>query len=455
MEGNQSQRTYYEKTNVSGGDITPSNHENDTNSDDRVTEDYMLETLSLCTRECAKATTIGKYTVSSKEMERVNENDEIHIITNEMFNYDFTPLSSLTISINTMKGVHYYYYGDEIQEDGFNLFKEHIKDYYVKNFQARTAVVSWIRKRKSSYVNFEEFFNTCSQPVSHIFNTLLILAGVDVNTINTLIDEYLKEYNVKSDSLLIRKTDKESLLKWVNGSDSTYVDSESEKNKVNFIEKLSNTKLKNVYNSINRLKGVAEKVKEYSIKNHAIVEFCDKVKCLYNMKMFAQWQSDSKENDNVPDEYQIEELFDYFRTAGPRNEIVIPDPIETWLRPEPDEVYCGSVEVDDEEKYLSRLHFCRISEKKPFKLCYNFSYFICSEGPAACWYVTLNSSNSKSMKPSSEADVDMLMVDIDDNTTLLDRIVIVFKQLIEGNNAIMDELANSGSKMLNHLRIKR
>ena len=412
--------------------MTPKNSEAKTSRvwGSEYSRDYMLQTLSLCTQEAAKPVTLGQYIVTSKELTRAAKSDEIHIITNELYNYDFTPLSSLAIAVNTKKGVHYYYYGDKHQKAVFNELKQTIIDYYLKSYKARTAVVAWIRMRKSSYIDFEKFFNTYSIAVSNVFFLLLGSTSLLPEKINQIITDYCAITNLTQDQELISHTAKNNLLEWVTGS------------------VLMDNPLRRVYRTIDNIKRISDSVSEF--RSFPIVkDFCEKATCLYNMKTLSRWQSENC--DINPSTERIDELIDFFSSAGPNNEEIIPDTLREWLLPEEDEVQSGIAKIDEADinGYLRYLHFCVLEDGKPYTLCYNFSFFICAEGPAACWYITYSSATNN--RATAKADVDLLMIDIAHNNILLPRIKSIFRVLIQNNKGVEEELEKCKSRLINYL----
>ena len=185
--------------------------------------------------------------------------------------------------------------------------------------------------------------------------------------------------------------------------------------------------------------------------------FCQYADSLDNMKILTQWQSANNQNgdhlDINPSDERIDELLDYFRTAGPQNEVIIPRPLEKWLRPEQSEVQCGEIDIDDEtiNESLKNLHFCLLKDGDPYYLCYNFSLFY-SQGPAACWYVTFNESQ-RITGGQSCPDVDLFMVDINQNHYLLPSIKAIYKRIIECTPSVKEELEQSKSRVLKDLGI--
>lgn len=406
--------------------------------EDANSKDYMLQTLSLCTREEAEPFTLGQYLVKSKEMDRVIKGDEIHIITNELMNYDFTPLCTLTISINTIKGVHYYYYGDARQKIIFDNFKERLKTFYKKSFKARSEIAAWIRSRKSKNFGFDRFITEYSRSISSVFYFLMGSSGESAEKVNDIIEDFKKRYHGNFESFLIQKSVIADLSNWIAGGDVGEKD------------------LHRVYKCIDLIKLLSDSIGAFREKSQSIREFCSKAECLYNMKQFTQWQSTSykyaNESEDNPTLDRIEELLEYFATVGPENEIIIPGPLRQWLMPDEGEIQCGELPIDDSDinEYLNRIHFCVLRDGDPYTLCYSFSFFICAEGPDACWYITYNSV--KDTPCAIKPDVYLLMIDIKRSNILYPRIKNVFRVLIERNPTIEKELEQSKSRLMDYLK---
>ena len=81
-------------------------------------------------------TTVSKYILQSHELTDKRSGYEMHIITDEIKNYDMTVLSSMAIALNLQKNVKYIYYGAPETKEYFGKLKEKInfnsKD-YIKN----------------------------------------------------------------------------------------------------------------------------------------------------------------------------------------------------------------------------------------------------------------------------------------------------------------------------------
>lgn len=67
----------------------------------RQDSDALLRIMNKCIQRETDRRTVGHYVIESGEMSRMENGDELHILTNEYMNYDFTPISSLAIAINT------------------------------------------------------------------------------------------------------------------------------------------------------------------------------------------------------------------------------------------------------------------------------------------------------------------------------------------------------------------
>ena len=90
---------------------TQSGGEDSVSKSTRMFSDVLLKIMSKCIQRGTDQRTVGHYVITSGEMSRMSAGEEIHILSNEYLNYDYTPISTLAIALNTQKGVHYYYYG--------------------------------------------------------------------------------------------------------------------------------------------------------------------------------------------------------------------------------------------------------------------------------------------------------------------------------------------------------
>lgn len=410
-------------------------------------KDKLLKILNKCIQLNCETQTVGSYVVSSNEMERTSSGDEFHILTNDLLNYDFTPVSSLTIAINTQKNVHYYYYGPYTMESDVNAFKENIKMYYRKSFKARRLIVQWIRLQKSKEFNYTEFLTfICNNTVRSYIETLVGNIGLENETVDNLI-EVCKSFDshcIEKDYL--KKINVDKLTRWICG-DNFAIEND-------------------IYDDINKLNTLRIPfVTAYEKwgKFVNIRDFCSKIERLVYMSQLTQWQASSDRSDIHSSSFSIDngdisKLIDYFKYTGDEHtekNRVITDVIERWMMPKKNEILCGEEHVSEEEmeEYLSRIHFCLLGDENPFFLTYSFCIFLCEEGPGAAWYTTYAKTDSRAPN-KIVLDNDLMMVELDSDSSIRSELENVFSRLITQSDHILYALKAAHSRILRRLGIE-
>lgn len=409
--------------------------------------DKLLKILNQCVQLGCVPQTIGQYTITSGEMS-ANVGSEIHILTNEMYNYDFTAMSSLTIAINTQRGVQYYYYGTSKEEKSYQELRQRIYHYHIKSFKAIERVVAWIRQAKCDAKSFGEFLDIIS--VNKTIKDIIvhILAQCNqyekLSTILGLCEDCCKTKKTTVDTPL--SFDKARLCEWISG-------------------KIFNDESR-IYRLIDILSVLVDPLKsDAEIRNKAYTkEFLTKLEALHNMALLTRWLRTPDDWTVDLDEYEKEQLLNYFKYkdeaigSSLKSNIIISEQIENWLKPKKGEIIGVSNQEfteQDAERYLKNIHFCLVEENSPYVLAYNFVLFL-DYNPrnigrdAAAWYTTYVTNDN----PSDGAiDNHLFMVDIEAKHKLYTEIQTIFRQLIVSNDAALEELKKYNSNILQRLGI--
>ena len=431
-----------------------------TNSSEDGGTDRLLRVLSACTQEKGEPRTIGIYTIESGEMVDAADGDEIHIITNEIYNYDFTPMSSLTIAINTQKGVRYYYYVPTNRIEAVQLLKQRIADYYRQTYKVKRGVVSWIRRAKSQLYKYDEFLNSIKNlSVRHIVERLLIESGIGVNSsiLDEMCDTICEATQIRNrEALAFLNINVQRILDWISGRNEN-----------------NNNIRSTIYTDIDKMCALLTpfygKYREYRNTYAAIKSFCDKLELLKHMKMLTVWHAEDPQDNrvNVGERPSAEEIEEILRTTfstfqSSKKEVSIPFPMYDWLRPQYDKDgklldYNGEVVIDesDIEQWLKNIHCCPISDEKPYTLCYNFSLFLChggTEDADAAWYETWE--KNAPTKPNDDAvDNDLIMIGFKSSSSVYKELKECYKRIVLANSVAHEELKRSNSKLLEVLKI--
>lgn len=416
--------------------------------------DKLLRVLNKCVQRGGVSQTVGEYVITSGEM-NAKEDSEIHIITNELVNYDFTTMSSLTIAMNTEKGVKYYYYCTEDQKENIGYLKERIKNFYEKSVKTRNEVVAWIRQSKFENGYFESWLAIFRDPnrrkLGDIIEYLLMLSGLDnyIDSISNNCRQICKEKGMNYDVDLIPNLQSSTLKGWLSTSKDAL-----------------NKDYKTVYRFIDFLSVLISPLEtNRTVRQHRVVaDFLEGLKALNNMSKLTRWQISPPGWEIELSENEINSLMDYFQYSGGRanGRLIISEPIKEWLIPERGQSV-GNLQIseEDKERWVANIHFCPISDNSPYILSYNFTIFLdhvpnlidnnnlADGSAAAAWYTTYTSNESNA---STDIDNSMLMINIDVNDELFPEIEDIYKNLILNNQAARKEL--SGSSLLKRLCIE-
>lgn len=423
-------------------------------------KDRLLRVLSACTQEKGEPRTIGLYTIESGEMVDADCGDEIHIITNEIYNYDFTPMSSLTIAINTQKGVHYYYYVPADQIEAVKLLKLRIADYYRQRFRVKRGIVSWIRHAKSQLFKYEEFLSSLKNlSIRHIIERLLGEGGFDLDTevLDDMCNIICQAAQIANrDSLAFRDINVPRIVKWISGWND------------------NNDKIRSsIYMDIDKLCVLLMpfygRYREHRETSSAIKSFCEKLELIKHMKMLTVWHAEDPNDDKVkvgerPSAGEIEEILSttFSTYQSSKKEVNIPLPMYEWLKPQYDREgkpieLTGELPVEESDiaDWLENIHCCPIADEQPYTLCYNFSLFLChggSDDADAAWYETWE--KNAPAKPNDElVDNDLMMIGFKSDSSVYREIKECYKHIVLANPMAYEEIKKSKSKLLQVLNI--
>ena len=402
-------------------------------------KDYCLIVQNKCVqRKSVPQKTIGEYTITSGEMS-ADSKSEIHILTNEWKNYDYTTLSALTIAINTKKGVKYCYYAPQKYKNEVETFKELLKDYYFKTFKARDKVVAWIRMSKCEHYYLDDFLSTITnKPIKEVLSSLLFSS----DNYELEILERLLGVCLENGSVISLNVDRGKLNDWIHGKIIN-----NDRTLLRFLRNIGV-----VLTAINSEKDLR--------KNSTIDAFCKKLELLYNMYRLLQWQTDrDEEKQRIFSDDEIAEIINYFKyrdndVLGDASNLIISDHFEEWLRDSGGREIIGVLpddETNNVNKYLDNIIFLPICEKMPIELAYSFSLFLGynpfggTYNESAAWYTTSSDNEDTS---EDKIDNGLFMVDIGPRDELFGDIKEIFRKIISYNHNIKEILKQNKSAIL-------
>ncbi len=417
-------------------------------SDDNVQEsigtttDVLLKIMSKCIQRGTDQRTVGHYVITSGEMSRMSKDEEIHILSNEYLNYDYTPISTLAIALNTQKGVHYYYYGTKEQESVVMALKERVKGYYQKGWRAKDKIARWIRKAKSSLYNYQDFLRSiCGYSIGNIIESVVIGSNISREEKEKVLDDIIstiKAMGKSQDYVMPNLANLTYVLDWIAGIESSQNDSI-------------------VYTFIDEISILIEGIRKNKILmcDVFVKDFCDKIQLLLDMKEFSIWLT--KDGYEIKSN-RIDYLFNVFQyknnnAIGDQFNVLISEPMKKWLSPAEGETNSGMISCDEVEMtaWANNIHFCVLRDENPYTLCYSFTLFLGVEGQAAAWYTTYKENSNTD---DSALDNPLLMIDIKRNDPLLRELETAFKEIIMQDNEVKGTLSGSNSRILNFLGIE-
>lgn len=134
-------------------------------ANDVLPDDIFLSLLNTAVQEKCEAKEVSDYILASNELLLAVETPgtELHIITNELDNYDKTVLASMAISANILglrqvegdvycpatNGVKYIYYCPSECVESFSKFKVRIANFARRDPSSRREVDGWLRRNFS------------------------------------------------------------------------------------------------------------------------------------------------------------------------------------------------------------------------------------------------------------------------------------------------------------------
>ena len=397
--------------------------------------DRLLRIMSTCIQEQFRTRTVGQYIIESREMVNTMGGNEIHIITNEIPHYDFNPIASLAIAINTQKqeGVHYYYYVTENHVSKITNLKDRVRQYYSQTLEVRKSVLSWIRSTMSKQYDYKDFFDDIKR--SSIRGIIEELFNVDNDATRRNMCERICEALSIQNAIThaFGRMNMDNINDWLSGIENQ-------------------TDIGTMYNNIDKicalLSAFDDETNNEILNNSVIREFRDKLELLKHLKMLTIWYTDDSSSDRVTS-LERDDIIGILRTiyAG----INAPRPMQEWLEKQcQDNAPKGSRELDVDKdtinRYLSNIH-CFTIDDDPYTLCYNFALFLCRDGRSitdAAWYTTCEKRYLNSL---DNVDNDLIMIGFNKGTTVYNEIMECYVNIVKKNPEIMEELKKNHSML--------
>lgn len=371
-------------------------------------------------------TTVSKYILQSHELTDKRSGYEMHIITDEIKNYDMTVLSSMAIALNLQKNVKYIYYGAPETKEYFGKLKEVIKTFVFKNDSSRRKVDRYIR-----------YTFDCQNNIS------LTIAELD----NIRYEEFITAFPSKLDILKKYKSDffgagkfKEAgnIICWLRG------------------RKASNEIGKDGYNYqyIERFNDFLKQMVsgEESNTNYIAVYFKKIEKEFDNLVRFSNWNVGS--NSLVKESLEKEDITELEDFLGVREEF------RDWIGYNENEGE-ANLTLEEVDEILDRMHFIALdtfNDELP-QITYSFCIFYEQSDEQndiySAWYrtatgvgsVPMRLQNQEHLNLKTERDIDNDLVMYTANNADNCRYLEMFYKFLKSSSSIRKQLESIGSSL--------
>lgn len=140
----------------------------------------LISFLNLCLKKDIDICPIEKNTVLSSE-NNMTTNDEIHILTNDLMNYDLKQPALTLIASNIINGVNYIYYIPTSQKEDYRSFKERLCVEIIK--QIATEAMDFSKEQAEKLFKLHVLFFFLPDENDLVFNFSLTLFSDPRNNI--------------------------------------------------------------------------------------------------------------------------------------------------------------------------------------------------------------------------------------------------------------------------------
>lgn len=324
----------------------------------------LLELQSICIQGSCSSYAISDYILRSRELANTNgknNKSELHIITNELQQYDFTAISSLAIAVNIMNETKYIYYLPKDSIMDFAKLKSQVKCFIKREMVAMKLIDSWLRARISKNHNIEGFIRDQldGEDLDVILEKYTYLS-VDEKL---LVEELYRSFTNKKHRIEIN----EDVYNWLHGMENTI--------------------------SVDSFLDTIEKIITCVNVSEEISELCEMFTLMVNLNNFSKWLIDNLE-------LSVSEITKLLNIL--MNEVEIPGvyQIRKWIIDE-NQNFSGVSSLDEDEisdmidRNLISISICNEQILKP---CYSFCLYLGDKynDVSVAWYSCHDDSDIKS-----------------------------------------------------------
>lgn len=402
-----------------------------------------LNIMDRCVKQKCSVESISNTIKQSREV-FTDSLRELHILSNEMLEFDCNPYCCTVIASNLRgnevivnntkvylpetQGVKYFYYYPENCESEFQTTFEKIKSFILKDTKSRREVSSLIRKEFCFRNKIVSFFSELNDMTQMQFVDHYHIVGVeDYKNFKALFDDNETQfYFAYADADDIFQVPDE-FIAWLNGDTDRFTYNnviEVSYQFISFIGKFVD--LLEKCNDINKVS--FESLKKY-------------YQFLIKLQKMEEWQSGNIKLPTAESRRLVNYLLDYTVGSTRKGTRKFPK-IANWLIIEYNED--GSIKHLDEEvakKAFDNLIPIPLKSTGALKLCYSFELFIEDALLTAAWYSVEQYDQAKN-------DNMVFSYEINRKSEIFDDFINAFKYLIEINPSVEEILRSKKSKIL-------
>lgn len=409
------------------------------NSDSQI----FLNIMDRCVKQKCSVASISNTIKQSREV-FTDSLRELHVISNEMLEFDCNPYCCTVIASNIRgneiiinkrktydpenQGVKYFYYYPESAESEYQTTFEKIKSFLLKDTKSRREVSSLIRKEfcfRNKIVSFFSEFNDMTQ--AQFVENYHIVNKDDYQRFKALFDDNETQfYFAYADADDIFQVPDE-FIAWLEGDTDRFTYNniiEVSYQFISFIGKFVN--LLEECNDINKVS--FESLKKY-------------YQFLIKIQKMEEWQAGNIRLPAAESRRLVNYLLDY--TVGSTRKRTKKFPkIANWLNIEYNED--GTIKrLDPEiaEKALNNVVPVPIKQTDALKLCYSFELFIEDTLLTGAWY------SVEQFDPTKNDNM-VFSYEITKKSDMFDDLMKAFKYLIEIDPTVKEKLIAKNSRIL-------
>ena len=405
--------------------------------------------MALCARNQCDVQTVSEDIKGSNEIS-AEELKEMHILSNELSEYDCNTYSCMVIASNLLgnatkkdkrkyynpkkEGVKYFYYcpTSNINNDGWNL-KEKIERFIAKDKGSRREVVSLIRREFTFRNKIHMFFGDMNGKTQEDFKKQYhIEEKDDVARLERLFEQDLAQcyfaYSDKDDVFRVP----EEFFAWLRGAKESY-----------------DHMIEIAYDFIAFIGSLLEILSLAPNANPVALGALSKnYSYLLRLQELENWQMQKLHLSSAKSKKLVNYLLDYSAGIGTQANTERSFPrLASWMEFETDE-NGNYIELDEEVQKQAKenLVFVPIADDERLKLCYSFAIFINNSEYSGAWYTT-----GQRATPNMIQDIVMTYNIKKSNDDLYKRLIDAFVYMILVNDGAKGILKEHKSEFLTQI----